>query len=62
MGETAMMEQPYTAQASLLALLETPATLPPDQRKVLSTLLEARLREIAASLATREADDDQDHH
>ncbi len=57
-----MTEQPDTAQASLLALLETPATLPPDQMKVLSTLLEALLREIAASLATREADDDEDYH
>ena len=56
-----MTEQPDTAQASLLALLEAPVMLPPDQKKVLATLLEALLREIAASLATHEADNDQDH-
>jgi hypothetical protein len=56
-----MTERIDTAQASLLALLETPTILSTDQTTVLATLLEALLREIAASLATQEAGDDQDH-
>jgi hypothetical protein len=56
-----MMHPSQTFQPSLFDEDAPSVSLPPPQRSELAARVEALLREIATTLANREAGDDQDH-
>jgi len=58
---TRRIENPENSAPDLFALKPQSVSLPPPLTPRLTALVEALLAEIAASLATREASDDQDH-
>jgi hypothetical protein len=56
-----MMHPSQTFQPSLFEEDPPSVSLPPSQRSELAAMVEALLREIATTLASRETGDDQDH-